>query len=181
MMTKINIEDNILDKKNLNKIQQMLTGPSGLPWYYNDAIVYKDDIDKFQFIHFFYKRNNDSLDLTLTGSAGHSQFIKQLNCILELIQPVSLWRIKANLLARTPNIVENAFHVDMSNASEEKLKQWTTSIFYVNTNNGYTKFEDGTKVESVANRMLSFPANIKHTGTSCTDEKVRIVINFNYV
>ena len=63
---------------------------------------------------------------------------------------------------------------------DEKLKQWTTSIFYVNTNNGYTKFEDGTKVESVANRMVTFPTNMKHTGTSCTDEKMRIVINFTY-
>jgi len=51
---------------------------------------------------------------------------------------------------------------------------------YVNTNNGYTKFEDGTKVESVANRLVTFPANMKHKGTSCTDEKIRVVINFNY-
>ena len=43
-----------------------------------------------------------------------------------------------------------------------------------------TIFEDGKKVESVANRMLTFPANMKHTGTSCTDEKTRVVINFNY-
>ena len=50
----------------------------------------------------------------------------------------------------------------------------------MNTNNGYTIFEDGTKVESVANRMITFPANLKHTGTSCTDQQVRIVINFDY-
>ena len=68
----------------------------------------------------------------------------------------------------------------MLNVLEEKLKQLTTSIFYVNTNNGYTKFEDGTKVESVANRMVIFPSNMKHIGTSCTDEKTRVVINFNY-
>ena len=48
-------------------------------------------------------------------------------------------------------------------------------------NNGYSEFEDGTKVESVANRMVTFPANVKHTGTSCTDEKTRVVINFNYL
>ena len=97
------------------------------------------------------------------------------------INSISLWRIKTNLLTRTSNIIENAFHIDMfSNMSEEKLKQWTTSIFYVNTNNGYTEFEDGTKVESVANRFISFPANLKHRGTSCTDENTRVVINFNY-
>ena len=55
-----------------------------------------------------------------------------------------------------------------------------TSIFYVNTNDGYTKFKDGTKVKSIANRMLTFPANMKHCGTSCTNERRRIVINFNY-
>ena len=82
----------------------------------------------------------------------------------------------------------SAFNFSESNANDftdfgnnqEKLKQWITSIFYINTNNGYTKFEDGTIVESVANRMLSFPANMKHCGTSCTDERRRIVINFNY-
>ena len=50
----------------------------------------------------------------------------------------------------------------------------------MNTNNGYTKFEDGSIVESVANRIVTFPANMKHLGTSCTDEKTRVVINFNY-
>ena len=50
----------------------------------------------------------------------------------------------------------------------------------MNTNNGYTIFEDGAKVESVANRMITFPANVKHKGTSCSDEKTRVNINFNY-
>ena len=52
-------------------------------------------------------------------------------------------------------------------------------INYLNTY--ATKYEDGSKIESVANRLLSFPSNMKHTGTSCTDEKIRIVINFNYL
>jgi hypothetical protein len=102
--------------------------------------------------------------------------------ILEKINSVSMWRIKANLLTRTPNIVENEFHIDIGDLIDkpEKLAQWTTSIFYVNSNNGYTKFENGSIVESVANRMVTFPSNMKHTGTSCTDEQTRIVINFNY-
>ena len=65
-------------------------------------------------------------------------------------------------------------------SQKEKLKQLTTAIFYANTNNGYTKFENGLIVESVANRMVFFSADMKHTGTSCTDEKTRVVINFNY-
>jgi hypothetical protein len=58
---------------------------------------------------------------------------------------------------------------------------YTTLILYMNTNNGYTEFEDGMKVESVANRIVSFPEETKHRGTSCTDEKIRMVINFNFL
>jgi len=140
-----------------------------IPWKFKDVIDEKNDVDKFQFIHSFY-----------AYAAEQSQHVNILNPIFELLQPISIFKIKANLLTRTPEIVENKLHVDIGVLSEEQQKQWTISIFYINTNNGYTKFENGTKVNSVANRMISFPANMKHKGTSCTDEKIRVVINFNY-
>ena len=100
---------------------------------------------------------------------------------MDLLQPASLLRITANLLTRLPTLIENPFHSDLRKLlQEEEQKQWTTSIFYINSNNGYTEFEDGTQVESVANRMISFSTNLKHRGTTCTDEKTRVVINFNY-
>ena len=165
------IEDNFLDQKEFDKLQNFMMGQQ-FDWIFTPYILYENDKDKdvkFQLIHVFYALN-----------APQSSLIEKLDPILNKINLISLFRIKANLLTRTPNIIENEFHVDMGGVSKEKLKQWTTSIFYVNTNNGYTEFEDGTKVESVANRLLSFPANMKHTGTSCTDKKTRVVINFNY-
>ena len=162
------IEDNFLKQEEFDKIQKLMGEPSPLPWFYADRIVFEDDVDKFQFIHAFYDNHMPM-----------SPFSNELDSIINIIQPFSIVKIKAKLLTRTPEIVESTFHVDIP-LPEEKLKQWTTSIFYINTNNGYTKFEDGTIVESVANRMLSFPANMKHCGTSCTDERRRIVINFNY-
>ena len=51
----------------------------------------------------------------------------------------------------------------------------------MNTNNGYTKFETGEKVESVANRLVTFPNNMMHTGTTCTDEQYRCVMNIDYI
>ena len=163
------IEDNFLQQEEFDKIQKLMMEPSSFPWFYNNRIVFEEDVDdKFQFIHLFYK-----------DYSAQSLFCENLKPILEIIQPISLWRIKANLQVRTPEIVESTFHVDIP-LLEENLKQWTTSIFYINTNNGYTKFEDGTIAESVANRMITFPANMKHCGTSCTDERTRIVINFNY-
>jgi len=171
MNNNIEIVDNFLEQEEFDKLQTLIMTANKFPWFYLDGIDYKKDIDKFQFYHTFYD-----------NSAPCSSFMEQLHSILNLVDPISILRIKANLLTRTPNIVENTFHVDIASwkFSSEIIKQCTTSIFYMNTNNGYTKFEDGTKVESVANRMVTFPANMKHRGTSCTDEKVRVVINFNY-
>ena len=163
------IEDDFLEQTIFDELQACLMGQQ-FSWVFTPYIVYENDKDvKFQLVHVFYALN-----------APQSSLIEKLHPILNKINLISLFRIKANLLTRTPNIIENEFHVDMPGVSKEKLKQWTTSIFYVNTNNGYTEFEDGTKVESVANRMVTFPTNLKHRGTSCTDEKIRIVINFNY-
>ncbi len=162
------IEDNFLKQEEFDKIQKLMGEPSPFPWFYADRIVFEDDVDKFQFIHAFYDNHMPM-----------SPFSNELDSIINIIQPFSIVKIRAKLLTRTPEIVESTFHVDIP-LLEENLKQWTTSIFYINTNNGYTKFEDGTIVESVANRMLSFPANMKHCGTSCTNERRRIVINFNY-
>ena len=169
------IEDNCLSLDNFKKITDLILGDKffQIPWYYNPIVDYPDetdDPDKFQFVHIFY--DNSPLYV--------SPFMKQLNPILDIIQPVSVYRIKANLLTKTSNIIENEFHIDINGMLDEKIKQWTTSIFYANTNDGSTEFEDGTKVESVANRMVTFPANLKHRGTSCTDEKRRVAINFNY-
>ena len=167
------IIDDFLEQKDFDELQfHVMSGKKfkggEFSWFYRTVIDYKDDEDKYQFIHSFYEK-----------SAPMSQFIEILTPIINSIDAISLFRIKANLLTRTPDIIKNQFHIDIG-MSEEKLKQLMTSIFYVNTNNGYTEFEDGTKVESIANRMVFFPSNVKHRGTSCTDERVRVVINFNY-
>ena len=171
------IKDNFLDQEEFNKLRNIITHHN-FPWFFRDRYyervgqpvsTIKPELDKFQFIHEFYY-----------GHVPTSSHMEHLECILQLLQPVSIIKIRANLLTRLPNIVENPFHTDLTDMPKEKQKQWETSIFYVNTNDGYTVLEDGTKVESVANRMLTFPANMKHTGTSCTDKQSRIIINFNY-
>ena len=84
-------------------------------------------------------------------------------------------RIKAICVLRTPELIEFTwgFHTDFNNNE-------ITAIYYINDNDGYTLFEDGTKVESVANRFVRFPCTTRHTGTTCTDTDRRLLINFNY-
>ena len=62
--------------------------------------------------------------------------------------------------SRTDKVIEHGLHIDIENS----LNCCKTSVMYLNTNNGYTLFEDGTKVDSVANRLVTFNNSTKHSG-----------------
>ena len=87
----------------------------------------------------------------------------------------ALIKAKLNLKLRAESIFEHGMHTDHHFGSDA-----TTGIYYFNTNDGYTKFEDGTIVESVANRLVLFSSDMKHTGTTCTDTQGRYVLNINF-
>ena len=72
----------------------------------------------------------------------------------------------------------SAFHVDQGD--HPRKDHMHVSILYLNTNNGGTKFEDGTFVKSKMNRVVTFPMHIRHAGVWCTDRKFRFVLNLNY-
>lgn len=161
----ITIIDNFLDDKSFKTLQDHIMGP-WFPWVYNDALltnVSDTSLYDFQFVHTFYKDHKP-----------HSDLLHILDPILAKISPAAVLRIKANLNPRTDNLYLHRAHTDVENY------KCTTALFYINTNDGYTVFEDGTKVESVANRFVSFNSTMMHAGTSCTNQKIRVVINFNY-
>jgi len=159
----VKIIDNFLPEEIFKLLQDIILG-NNFDWYYNNYIDYQNKPTKqFQFIHFFFNNN-------WRGSSFNI-----IEPILSIIKPFSLVRIKANLITKSENIVVNQFHKDF-----EYVNNLTTGIFYINTCNGYTLFKDDTKIKSVANRFVSFDSQLNHTGTSCTDENIRVVINFNY-
>ena len=46
---------------------------------------------------------------------------------------------------------------------------------------GKLDIEDDIIITPKTNRMVIFPSNVLHAGTTCTDQKTRIVLNFNYL
>ena len=54
-------------------------------------------------------------------------------------------------------------------------------LFYLNDNDGYTKFQNGQVVESKANRAVIFDSPELHTGSTPTDAYGRYVVNLNWV
>jgi hypothetical protein len=164
-MNSIQVIDNLLDIPTLREIQDLFFSPY-LPWYYNNDVIFPDD-GHYQFVHLFYDKDTQKSELYF-----------RLNPILDKLNYYSMVRCKSNLLTKTECNIEHGYHIDLVNL--EDCHKPKTSIFYVNSNDGYTKFKDGYKVESVENRLITFDSRLEHTGCTCTDENIRIVINFNY-
>ena len=123
--------------------------------------------DNLQSIHGFYLRN--------ARARYVSQHFEAIRPIIEKLNPAHLIKAKVNLTTRKDRHIDYGLHVDTKRVGA------TTAIFYVNTNNGYTLFEDGSKVFSVANRMVTFDSATLHTGVSCTDADHRLVLNINMI
>ena len=132
------------------------------PWYFNDGVSYNND-KHFQFTFTF-------MDNTEKLCADY--IFKHIEPVVKKIKCNKINRIKANLLTKTKDIIEHDFHIDQPKG--------TTGILYINNCNGYTKFKNGKKIKSEENKYVEFDCNLKHTGSTVTDKKRRIVINFNY-
>jgi hypothetical protein len=149
-------------------MQYSVLNNESFPWNYNPYIVSqrdKRDLDKHQFTHVFFRNSH--------GEVFKSSNYQDLSDLIDKISPLEIMRIKANLGIKTSEHVEGGFHTDTG-------LEHNTAIFYLNTNNGYTKFEDGTVVDSVANRLVVFDSRLLHSGFSQTDKNARCVINLNY-
>jgi hypothetical protein len=160
--------DNFLSEEEFASLKHIMIDTPEFPWYYNNGVVTpidnnsNDFLENYQFTHLFYD-----------NFKPNSEYYVFLQTLVERLQPTALIRIKANLNPVTSKIIKFPYHVDFPDI------KCITAIFYLNTNNGYTLI-DNQKIESISNRLVAFDSNTKHTGTTCTDQKYRCLINFNY-
>ena len=168
-MSELEVVDNFLPDDQFLIIESAFTNIK-FPWCFVPQIkgVFGKKLaygcERDQFVHEFWN--------PIEGNV--SEHYKLMTPFINRLKPAAVLRSKVNLQPRHDEIIEDPLHTDFDNISA------STSIFYVNTCNGYTHFEDGTKVDSVANRLITFPTQTKHGGACCTDTVARIVINFNY-
>ena len=180
----LSIQDNFLAEEEFIALRDVVTGEP-FPWFFRPFKVTEGEDrkrDPGQLIHVIYEKGSP-----------RSQTYDSFLSILDQLSATILYRIKINLQPRLPEPFYSGFHSDVvpeeraaqwstSDFDEERAALWSTSILYIGSNNGYTELEStGERVESVANRLVTFPANTRHRGVSQTDEETRILINFNYL
>jgi len=117
------------------------------PWFLSEVVNYElntcSELDNYQFSYIFYSVMND-------GQVRKGRYFDASFPFFKKLTPKNVLMIKSNLTLRTNKIIEHGMHVD------HHFDGGKTAVYYVNDNDGYTKFEDGTIVESVANRIVIF-------------------------
>jgi hypothetical protein len=170
-MKKVDVKDNFLNDSEFTEILDVFLELT-FPWYFGDVVnpedklSYTSDLDNTQMYHMLYSYDQPQ-------SPSFHKMNPIFKKLVEIDKFISLYRMKVNLNQRTSEIIEHGFHNDV----EFKCR---TGILYLNSNDGYTMFEDGTKIESIKNRFVYFDSDLKHSGTTCTNQKRRMVMNINY-
>ena len=170
---KYKVIDNFLDEEYFNELVSLLTDKEYanniMPWFLQTAItttpehrpVTEDKI--FILYHMFYNNHRPQ-----------SPLYEKLIPLLEKLKVSCLIRIKGNFYPNTHILHEHPMHKDYPYSH-------STALLSLNTCDGYTKLKDGTKIDSVANRILLFDASKGHCSTTTTNVFARFNININYI
>ena len=159
-MSRIKYYDNHISENDMQWLEKELLSEN-FPYYYQNSVTNFDN--DYMFAHSLVrdcKNNSDWAELIIPK-------------IMEKISFEKIIRAKINLYPKTDKIIKHPFHIDNNNVHK-------VALFYVNSNDGYTEFEDTKRITSNRNRLLLFDGDRRHRSTTCTNSKVRINININY-
>jgi len=180
------IHNNVLTKEEHKRLVKYITG-NGFQWSYNNATYdASDKTDTPQMVRSLMERAHiedwsDEPSLWTSHHFYHKYFwqIPHLHDILKNCDVEGkYWRIKCNLLQPYPNAPEHhPYHVDVDNNDWQPPGGFTSYIYYINDSDGCTWFENGGKVEPIANTCIEFDSYIKHASSNPTNGP-RYIINF---
>jgi|TARA_R110000803_G_scaffold40472_1_gene87234 hypothetical protein len=154
---------NFLEQKTFDQVKSCFFNNS-FPWFFSPTTGDDNDFSDFLFSHHLYKDDKQS-----------SQFFNYvLTPLISRLNFNYLIRAKANLYTRKHKHIKTNFHVDFTD-------KHTVALYSINTNNGYTLFENGKKVPSIENQMLIFDGSLAHASVSQTDASIRVNININLI
>ena len=170
MAKKVQIFNNFLDQEVFLEIKKFIMSPR-CQWRYVNYIAHKDGRDNDNdgyFVHSF----KDCHPQTFVDRYPESPHFPLIVKILDKIKYQNILRIRSSLYPRRDVQKPDPFHIDYDFPHK-------VCIFYVNTNNGYTMFENGEKIPSVENQLATFDGNEKHCSVVQTDTSARYIVNIN--
>lgn len=163
--------ENLLDVDEFEKLKDIFTLSSYLPWYFNERTTSDKNDKDFMFTHTIYLDNEIKSDVY--GSCVNLFF-----AVSQEVQKNKLLRIKANLYTNQNKNIFHKVHVDYEN-----LENYKTAVYNFTTCNGGTiLFFENEKIDipSIENSLIVFDGNIKHQGYTQSDTSTRVLLNFDF-
>ena len=159
------IIDNFLNEEEFSFLLDKINSPF-FPWFFQvNTVRISSDPNNEEMFYFTHTIVNNTF--------SNSPHLEDFYNIFQKLGMKAVMRIKINLYPSRPEIVMDGMHIDYEFPHK-------SAIFFLNTNNGPTVLEDGTKIDAISNRLLKFDASRPHSPSRCTDQKVRLTVNFNY-
>ena len=159
----IKVEDNFFEQVTFDSIVAAVSSDE-FPWFFLNGIANKEDRSDLGFYHIIYHRHRPN--------SSFADFI--MAPIVAAVKPKAILRCRIGSYLKGEKIIRHAWHTDYGYPKN-------AFMLYLNTNNGYTSFKDGTKIECVANRAVFFNPEVLHCSSNCTDQERRLVFTMNYL
>lgn len=172
------VVDSFLDEKIFNHVSETMLNWN-FPWYLNSF-----DSEETAIAAGAYFNPGDAglqFSSVIYYQGIKNEIFHSLRPILEELEVKELLDIRARLMTKTSEIMSFQYHTDHD--PEAMPEGATTAVLYLNDNNGYTYFKQDpdTHIVSKANRVLIFDNYETHAGTTCSDAKLRALLNFNFI
>ena len=170
---KYRVIDNFLDKTYFDRLVNLFTdkkslGNFDMPWYIVSNVTGRKEEHNKDKLYFYM------MNMLYDANVALSPLYNNIHPLLNKMKVNCLLRVKANLYPNTTILHEHPMHTDYPFSH-------SAVILSLNTCDGYTKLKDGTKIDSVANRILFFDASEEHCSTTTTNVSARFNININYI
>ena len=184
----IHVIDDFLPQEEFEKLREMIVFNWNFPLHFQHTVsAYGDDncesngFWNWYATHVVYRdddydspRSSDFLDDYIVSSryyqSLYDSFIPRFK---EMGIYTRLQRIKINMYPYTDDVKEHDSHYDTD-------KEHRGALFSLNTCNGFTKLHEGTKIDSIANRLMLFYPHYWHNSSTTSDAPARYNINFNF-
>ena len=152
------VHDDWMPIDEFNKLTDFILGWN-FPWFHQKNVSLPNtNEDDVTYNHYF----THNLVSTEVGNDGISYLHEPIWKYFQKGFPnINIIRMKVNCFPATSQVYEHLTHTDYDYPHKGAL-------LCLNTCNGYTKMEDGTKIESVANRMIFFDTSKPHSSTTCS-------------
>ena len=165
-----NVTDNFLPDSEFWRVYSEMLGPE-FPWFVQ---LPKDSEEAYgNGLYFHHKNSIVQFSHNIVSEFGTSPWVSLVEPIIKALGAKEVIDIRARMLMKTSKVIPLNWHTD-------KDLDCKTAVYYLNSNNGKTIFKEGSEVESISNRLLSFDSQNTHMGTTCSNTDYRVVINFNY-